>query len=82
MPEITHNQDAQLVARLTSLVGVQCVVKSSELGERRGVIKEIAHVGEATDLEQRFNLSEFTVLLDSGETVRAPVPTIHYTCTP
>jgi hypothetical protein len=82
MPEINHNLRAQVVTRLSSWVGRQCVLTSSELVERHGVIKEIAYVGEAADLQQSIDLSEFTVLLDSGESVRAPVSAIDYDRTP
>lgn len=78
MPEITHNQYAQLVAKLTSFVGIPCVVRSSNLGQGPGVIKEIAFVGEAADFDQSFNLSQFTVLLESGTTLKVPVSDIGY----
>jgi hypothetical protein len=76
MSEIYHNQYAQLLTKLSSCVGSQCVLTSSELGERCGVIKEIASVGEGVDLQQSFDLSEFNVLLESGELLRAPVSAI------
>jgi hypothetical protein len=82
MAEIRNNQYAQVVAKLTSLVGVPCVVRSSNLGQVPGVIKEIAFVGEATDFDQSFNLSEFTVLLESGTTLRVSVSDITIDHTP
>ena len=72
MAQFQHNKQAQIMTRLTELLGVMVIVKLKELGEVRGVIQEIAAPTIADGFQQSIELTQFKVRLESGDVVTVP----------
>lgn len=69
MAQFRHNTQAQVMTKLTDLVGVACIIKLKDLGEVRGVIEEIVAPVFAEDVQRSIDLTQFKVRLESGEAV-------------
>lgn len=72
MAQFQHNTQAQVMTRLTELLGVAVIIKLKELGEMRGVIEEIVAPTIAEDLQRSIDLTQFKVRLESGDVVTVP----------
>ena len=72
MAQFQHNTQAQVMTRLTELLGVAVIIKLQELGEVRGIIEEIAAPVLAEDFQDSVNLTQFKVRLESGDVVTVP----------
>lgn len=72
MAQFQHNKQAQVMTRLTELVGVPVVVKLKDLGEQRGVIEDIVAPALAEDSQRSIDLTQFKVRLESGVTITVP----------
>ena len=69
MAQFRKNTNAQVMTRLTELLGIHCTVKVKDAGEIRGIIEEIAVPVLAEDLQRSIDLTQFKVKLESGDTV-------------
>ena len=69
MAQFQHNKQAQVMARLTELLGVPVIVKLKDLGERRGVIEQIVAPALAEDFRRSIDFAQFKVKLESGDTI-------------
>lgn len=69
MAQFQHNKQAQVMARLTELLGVPVIVKLKDLGERRGVIEQIVAPALAEDFQRSIDFTQFKVKLESGDTI-------------
>jgi hypothetical protein len=67
-----HNTHAQVMTRLTELLGMVCIIKVKDLGEVRGVIEEIAVPAIAEDFQRSIDLTQFRMRLQSGDVVTVP----------
>ena len=72
MAQFRQNTSAQVMTRLTELLGVRCIIKVKDAGEIKGVIEEIAAPVLAEDLQRSIDLTQFKVRLESGDTVTVP----------
>jgi hypothetical protein len=72
MAQFRHNTQAQVMTKLTELLGVACIIKLKDLGEIRGVIEEIVAPVFAEDIQRSIDLTQFRVRLESGEAVTVP----------
>jgi hypothetical protein len=71
MAQFRQNTNAQVMTRLTELLGIRCIIKVKD-GEIRGIIEEIAAPVLAEDLQRSIDLTQFKVKLESGDTVTVP----------
>lgn len=69
MAQFQHNKQAQVMARLTELLGVPVIVKLKDIGERRGVIEQIVAPALAEDFRRSIDFAQFKVKLESGDTI-------------
>lgn len=69
MAQFQHNTHAQVMTKLTDLLGVACIVKLKDRGEIRGVIEEIVAPAVAEDFQRSVDLTQFKVRLESGDTI-------------
>ena len=72
MAQFRQNTQAQLMTKLTELLGVGCIIKLKDLGEIRGVIEEIVAPVFAEDVQRSIDLTQFKVRLESGEAMLVP----------
>ena len=72
MAQFRKNTNAQVMTKLTELLGIHCIVKVKDAGEIRGIIEEIAVPVLAEDLQRSIDLTQFKVKLESGDTVTVP----------
>ena len=72
MAQFRHNTQAQVMTRLTDLVGVACIIKLKDVGEIRGIIEEIVAPVFAEDVQRSIDLTQFKVRLESGEVLTVP----------
>ena len=72
MAQFRQNKQAQVMTRLTGLLGVAVIIEVKKLGEVRGVIEEIAAPVLAEDSQSSINLTQFKVRLESGDVVTVP----------
>jgi hypothetical protein len=72
MAQWTHNKNPQVMTKLLAQVGASCIVKFQDIGERRGVIEAITKIVVGDSWDETVNLSEFKVLLTSGDIVTVP----------
>jgi hypothetical protein len=72
MAQFQHNKQAQVMTRLTELLGVAVVIKLEDNGEVRGVIEEIAAPAFAEDFQRSLDLTQWKVRLESGEAMTVP----------
>jgi len=69
MAQFQRNKQAQVMTRLTELLGVAVIIKLKEHGEVRGVIEEIAAPALAEDFQRSLELTQWKVRLESGEVI-------------
>lgn len=72
MAQFQHNKQAQVMTRLTELLGIPVIVKLKDLGEQRGVIEEIIAPALAEDFQRSIDFTQFMVRLGSGVTITVP----------
>lgn len=72
MAQFQRNKQAQVMTRLTELLGVAVIIKLKEHGEVRGLIEEIAAPALAEDFQRSLELTQWKVRLESGEVVTVP----------
>jgi len=72
MAQFQRNKQAQVMTRLTELLGVAVVIKLKENGEVRGLIEEIAAPALAEDFQRSLDLTQWKVRLESGEVITVP----------
>ena len=69
MAQFQRNKQAQVMTRLTELLGVAVIIKLKENGEVRGLIEEIAAPALAEDFQRSLDLTQWRVRLESGEVI-------------
>jgi small nuclear ribonucleoprotein (snRNP)-like protein len=67
MAQFQRNKQAQVMTRLTDMLGVAVIIKLKENGEVRGLIEEIAAPALAEDFQRSLDLTQWKVRLESGE---------------
>ena len=72
MAQFQRNKQAQVMTRLTELLGVAVIIKLKENGEVRGLIEEIAAPALAEDFQRSLDLTQWKVRLESGEVITVP----------
>jgi len=72
MAQFQRNKQAQVMTRLTELLGVAVIIKLEEHGEVRGLIEEIAVPALAEDFQRSLELTQWKVRLESGEVITVP----------
>lgn len=72
MAQFQHNKQAQVMTKLTELLGVAVIIKLKDHEEIRGVIEEIVAPVFAEDVQRSIDLTQFKVRLESGESMTVP----------
>jgi len=72
MAQFQRNKQAQVMTRLTELLGVAVIIKLEEHGEVRGLIEEIAVPALAEDFQRSLELTQWKGRLESGEVITVP----------